>query len=352
MGEVSRVVIQLRNPGEPIGAIAGGTGSVGGMEAERPDAGDDIVVLDGGMSNALRERGVVLSDDLWTARLLRDHPEAIVEVHVAYFLAGADVATTASYQASVDGFVRHGMDAEAAGALIVRSVELAREARARVAADPLVARGPEASGSGEPRRLRVAASVGPYGAVLHDGSEYRGRYGLSVAELREFHAPRLELLAGAGPDLFAVETIPDALEAEALVPLLDDIGIPAWFSYSVRDGRTCADQSLAAAYGVLAGSTSIIAAGVNCSAPADIEEAVTAAVAATGLPGVAYPNRGGTWDAITGDWHDHDAPMHELVPRWIAAGARWIGGCCEVGPADITALAALLRPSELNRPAP
>jgi S-methylmethionine-dependent homocysteine/selenocysteine methylase len=303
--------------------------------AHAKDDEGDIVVLDGGLSNALRDRGMALGDDLWTARLLRDDPEAIIDVHCAYFVAGADVATTASYQASIDGFVRHGIDAAAAGALIARSVALAHEARARVAGN--------STGTMPERRLRVAASVGPYGAVLHDGSEYRGRYGLSVAELRDFHGPRLELLAAAGPDLFAVETIPDAIEAEALVPLLDDIGIPAWFAYSVRDGHTCAGQPLADAYAVLAGSTSIIAAGVNCSAPADIEAAVLAATAATGLPGVAYPNRGGTWDPASGDWHDHGTAMGDLVPSWLAAGARWIGGCCEVGPADIAALVAQLR---------
>ncbi|MFN3218354.1 MAG: homocysteine S-methyltransferase [Acidimicrobiales bacterium] len=308
------------------------------MEPSRRDDAE-IVILDGGLSNALRDRGLVLGDDLWTARLLRDDPEAIIDVHCSYFLAGADVATTASYQASVDGFVRHGMDAAAAGALIARSVELACEARDRVA-DEVAA---EPLGAGGARRLLVAASVGPYGAVLHDGSEYRGRYGLSSAELRDFHGPRLDLLAAAGPDLFAVETIPDADEAEALVPLLDDIGIPALFSYSVRDGHTCAGQRLADAYGVLAGSTSIVAAGANCSAPAEIEAALVAAAAATGRPGVAYPNRGGTWDATTGDWHEHGASMEELVPAWLAAGARWIGGCCEVGPDEIRTLARLLR---------
>lgn len=310
------------------------------MEQSRRDE-REIVVLDGGLSNALRDRGVALGDDLWTARLLRDDPEAIIAVHCAYFLSGADVATTASYQASVDGFVRHGMDPTAAAGLISRSVELARQACTRVAEQVRTEElGVEGLGT---RQLRVAASVGPYGAVLHDGSEYRGRYGTSVAELRDFHGPRLELLAAAGPDLFAVETIPDVDEAEALVPLLDDIGIPTLFSYSVRDGHTCAGQPLAEAYDVLAGSSSIVAAGANCSAPVEIEAALVAARMATGRPGVAYPNRGGTWDARTGRWHDDGASMDELVAVWLRAGARWIGGCCEVGPDQIRTLARLLR---------
>lgn len=298
-----------------------------------------IIVLDGGLSNALRDRGLTLNDDLWTARLLHDDAEAIIDVHCAYFLAGADVATTASYQASIEGFVRYGMDATAAARLIGRSVGLALEARSRVAEALATA----ATGAGSSRPLLVAASVGPYGAVLHDGSEYRGQYGLSTAELRDFHGPRLEFLAAAGPDLFAVETIPDAREAEALVPLLDEIGLPALFSYSVRDGHTCAGQRLTDAYDVLADSASIIAAGANCSAPAEIEASLVAATTATGRPGVAYPNRGGTWDAAAGEWLDQGAPMDELLPTWLDAGARWVGGCCEVGPDEIRTLARLLR---------
>ena len=163
------------------------------------------MILDGGLSNALAARGHDLSDELWTARLLRDAPAEVAAVHRAYYAAGAQVATTASYQASVPGFERAGLSRRQAEALLRRSVSVACEVR-----------------DGLPgRALLVAASVGPYGAVLADGSEYRGRYGLSAARLRDFHLPRLELLAAAGPDLFAVETIPDLDEAAVLVDLLD-----------------------------------------------------------------------------------------------------------------------------------
>ena len=198
---------------------------------------DDVLVLDGGLSNALEDRGLDLSSDLWTARLLLDDPAQIAAVHRDYYLAGADVATTASYQASVPSLVAAGLTRREAEHTIVASVELARGVRDEVAA---------ASG----RRLVVAASVGPYGAVLADGSEYRGRYGVSAAALRDFHGPRLELLASAGPDLLAVETIPDADEAEVLVPLLDELGLPAWFSFSVDGGTTRAGQPLREAYAV------------------------------------------------------------------------------------------------------
>jgi homocysteine S-methyltransferase len=192
------------------------------------------------------------------------------------------------------------------------------------------------------RRLLVAASVGPYGAALADGSEYRGRYGVSAATLRNFHAPRLELLASAAPDLLAVETIPDLDEAEVLVPLLDALGVPAWFSYSVSGCETRAGQPLVAAYEVLAGSTAVVAAGVNCSTPADVLTAVETAVSVTGKPGVAYPNRGEAWDARSHSWAGQGSFDPALATTWVEAGARLIGGCCRVGPADIARLATTL----------
>ncbi|MGA9277253.1 homocysteine S-methyltransferase [Ilumatobacter sp.] len=292
------------------------------------DASPSIVVLDGGLSTALELAGADLRTEMWTARLLRDDPESIVAAHRSYYDAGADVATTASYQASVSGFEAVGFGRAEAERLIASSVTLAKRAR------------DEADSDG--RRLLVAASVGPYGAVLADGSEYRGAYGLSASELREFHGPRLELLAAAEPDLFAVETIPDVREAEVLVPLLDDVGLPAWFAYTIDSGRTRAGQSLAEAFDVVAGSTEIIAAGVNCSAPEEVTGAVQAAVAATGVAGVAYPNRGERWDAVANAWCGVDSFSLDLVPEWLEAGARYIGGCCRISPADIAMLASAL----------
>ncbi|HKT58130.1 MAG TPA: homocysteine S-methyltransferase family protein, partial [Microbacterium sp.] len=194
-----------------------------------------------------------------------------------------------------------------------------------------------------PDDRRVAASVGPYGAVLGDGSEYRGRYGLSAAQLRDFHGPRLEVLAAAGPDLLAVETIPDVDEAVVLAALLDELGQPAWFSYSIRGERTCAGQPLTEAYAALADCSVLIAAGVNCSAEADVLAAVETAVQQTGLPAVAYPNRGGSWDPVSKTWSDPQPFDFDLVDAWIAAGATFIGGCCGFGPSDIRALARRVR---------
>jgi hypothetical protein len=183
------------------------------------------VVLDGGMSNQLESAGHDLSDELWSARLLAERPEAITEAHLAYYEAGADVAITSSYQATFEGFAKRGIERERAAELLALSVELAREATR------------QAWGKGVRRPLYVAASVGPYGAMLADGSEYRGRYGLSVAELEAFHRPRLEVLAAAGPDVLALETVPDSDEAQALLRAVRGLGVPAWLSYSVAGGR-------------------------------------------------------------------------------------------------------------------
>ena len=287
---------------------------------------DRVTVLDGGLSTALEARGADLGGALWTARLLADEPERIAAAHREFFLAGAQVATTASYQVSVEGLVAAGHDPVAAGRLVARSVTLAREVRDELA---------DARDG-----LLVAASVGPYGAFLADGSEYLGRYGVPAARLRDYPGPRLERLAEAGPDLFAVETIPDSDEAEVLVPLLDELGVPAWFSYSVSGDATRAGQPLAEAYAVLAGSSSLVAAGVNCSDQADVLGAVGEAVAATGLPAVVYPNRGGSWDAAAKQWSYGAALDLDLVDAWVAAGARFVGGCCGTGPSDIEELAA------------
>jgi homocysteine S-methyltransferase len=295
----------------------------------RDEAG--TVVLDGGLSTALEEQGADLGGALWTARLLGEQPERIAHAHRSYFEAGARVATTASYQASVEGYVAAGLDVAEARRLITRSVTLAQEVRDELA--------------GSHPGLLVAASVGPYGAFLADGSEYRGRYGVSPAQLREFHGQRLDLLAEAEPDLLAVETIPDTDEAEVLVDLLDRLGVPAWFSYSVRGDSTSAGQPLVDAYAVLAGSRSLVAAGVNCTEQEDVLGAVRAAVEATGLPAVAYPNRGGSWDSDSKTWA-YAGPLDlGLVDDWVAAGARLVGGCCGTGPADIALLAERVRPT-------
>lgn len=289
------------------------------------------VVLDGGMSNQLEAAGQDLSDALWSARLLADRPEAIVEAHLAYFEAGADVAITSSYQATFEGFARRGIPHERVAELLGLSVELAREAARR------------AHAKGVARPLWVAASVGPYGAMLADGSEYRGRYGLSVAELERFHRPRLEVLAAAGPDVLALETVPDTDEARALLDGVRGLGVPAWLSYSVAGDRTRAGQPLEEAFALAAEADEIIAVGVNCCAPEDVDAAVATASRVTGKPVVVYPNSGEAWDAGARAWTGRSTFTAAQVGGWERAGARLIGGCCRVGPGAIAGITEAVR---------
>ncbi|WP_411150978.1 homocysteine S-methyltransferase [Streptomyces sp. A30] len=291
------------------------------------------VVLDGGMSNQLESAGHDLSDELWSARLLAEQPEAITEAHLAYFLAGADVAITSSYQATFEGFAKRGIERERAAELLGLSVGLARDAAT------------QARAKGVTRPLWVAASVGPYGAMLADGSEYRGRYGLTVAELEAFHRPRVEVLAAAGPDVLALETVPDADEAEALLRAVRGLGVPAWLSYSVAGDRTRAGQPLEEAFALAADADEVIAVGVNCCVPEDVDAAVETAARVTGKPVVVYPNSGEAWDAEARAWNGRSSFAPEEVRGWRESGARLIGGCCRVGPEAITSLAATLAKS-------
>jgi homocysteine S-methyltransferase len=295
-----------------------------------PLPGEFVLISDGGLATELEARGHDLSDPLWSARLLSDAPQEIVAVHAAFFRAGANIATTASYQASFEGFAAHGIggdgDRAIGGAvgLLRRSVELAKTARDEV-------------GTGD---LYVAASVGPYGAALADGSEYRGRYGLSVAALTQWHRPRLEVLAAAGADVLALETVPDVYEGEALVNLVRSVGVPAWLSYTIDGTRTRAGQPLADAFAVAAGVPEIVAVGVNCCAPDDVLPAINIA-SALGKPVIVYPNSGERWDGHA--WVGPRSFSGRLAALWVSAGARIVGGCCRVHPADIAELATELR---------
>lgn len=291
-----------------------------------------VTVLDGGLSNALEARGHLLGGQLWTARLLRDDPEEIAAVHRAYFEAGAQVATTASYQASVPGLVAAGSSEREAERLIRLSVRLAKE---------VAAEGPD---------RRVAASVGPYAATRADGSEYRGYAGPGATApaqvLREFHAPRLELLAAEEPDLIAVETLPDTVEAEVLIDLLRQLDLPAWISFSADGDRTRAGQPLTEAFAVAGDLDSVVAVGVNCCDPAEALAAVRLATATTGRPAVCYPNSGQGWRGGEGEeaghWTGAMSWTLSSAPEWVEAGATLVGGCCQVGPDQIKALAAAL----------
>jgi homocysteine S-methyltransferase len=293
------------------------------------------VVLDGGLATELERRGHDLSGGLWSARLLSENPQALLDIHAAYFAAGAQVATTASYQVTEQGLRTAGCGGDEWARLLRYSVQLARRAQAIAAA---------ASSPRPARPTWVAASVGPYGAMLADGSEYRGDYGLTVAALRAFHRPRLEVLAAAGADVLACETLPCLAEVEALCHELAALDVPAWISLTVDRLRTRQGEDLTEAYAMAGSVPSVVAVGLNCSEPGPAREAVKLAAAVSGKPVVVYPNSGETWDAGARIWAGEARFAAGAVASWITAGARLVGGCCRVGPKEIGEIRAIVAP--------
>ena len=290
-----------------------------------------FVVLDGGLATELEQRGAQISDALWSARLLLDAPEMIRQLHYDYFAAGADVAISASYQATFPGFARRGLDHDQAAHLMRLSVELAQEARDAFWAE-------EANRTGRLRPL-VAASIGCYGAFLANGAEYRGDYGLTREELMEWHRPRLALLAASGADLLACETIPCQVEAEALVALVAEFPhTAAWLSFSCRDeSHICHGETFAGCVALAAASPQVVAVGVNCTPPRFVEPLLRSAAHTTAKPLLCYPNSGEAWDSVARCWLEGSGVTDFGPPTlfWRDAGAQIIGGCCRTGPDDI-----------------
>ena len=297
------------------------------------------LVLDGGLATQLEAQGNDLSDALWSARLLVERPEEIRRAHLTFYRAGARVATTASYQATVDGFARLGITRDQALGLMRLSVDLASQARDAYRAE---------CAPFDPDPLLVAASVGPYGAFRADGSEYRGRYGLSVAALRDFHRERLTVLVDTPADLLACETIPELEEGEALADLFADVpGAAGWLSFSFADGaRLRSGAPAEEAFALADTSAAVVAVGLNCTSPEFALELVERARAVTAKPIVVYPNSGENWDATARAWtaapagHSAVAQPAEAARAWLDAGATLVGGCCRVTPAALAEMAA------------
>jgi homocysteine S-methyltransferase len=289
------------------------------------------LILDGGLATELERHGCDLSDDLWSARLLRDDPDTIRQVHLDYYWAGADCCTSASYQATIPGFVRKGLTAGEARELIRLSIRLTIEAR--TAFWTVV--------EGQTKRLRpiVAASIGPYGAYLADGSEYRGDYDLDEAGLLNFHRERWELLAGSGADILACETIPSLAEARVLARLLEETpDVYAWFSFSCRDGKYIGDGTpIAECAAFLCDIERVAAVGVNCTPPRFIPDLIRAITAVTDKPVIVYPNSGETYDPILKHWLGESVPSEfgTYSREWRKLGAGLLGGCCRTTPDHI-----------------
>lgn len=293
------------------------------------------VILDGALATELDRRGADLDDPLWSARILLEQPDLIREVHLDYFRAGADCATTASYQATVPGLVKRGYSETEALGVIANSVEIARAAR-----DEFWAEG------GHPDRAYpfIAGSVGPYGAYLADGSEYRGDYGLTEEELVDFHRPRMAALVASGVDILACETIPCLVEAQALARLLGEFpGTTAWVSFSARDGRhNSQGEPVSDCARFLDGVPQVVAVGINCTAPRHIASLAAEIRWATDKPVLVYPNSGERFDPATRTWEGGGVEIlfAELSQEWTAAGVKIIGGCCRTRPEDICGLRA------------
>lgn len=297
------------------------------------------LIIDGALATELERRGYDLKNDLWSAKILLEQPEAIKQLHYDYYKAGADCVITASYQATVEGFKKRGLNEKESVALIQKSVKLAIEARDDFWAD-------EANRAGRSKPF-VAASVGPYGAFLADGSEYRGNYGLSEKELMDFHRPRMKALVEAGADMLACETIPNLIEAQALAKLLKEFpNISAWFSFSARDEKHISEgQVFADCVKELESHPQIAAMGINCTSPRYVSSLIREAKKTTNKPILVYPNLGEGYDAIKMDWDGQPATdsFGEEAKDWYHAGACLIGGCCRTSPEDIRVIAGWVR---------
>ncbi|XP_019752781.1 uncharacterized protein LOC109532351 [Hippocampus comes] len=293
-----------------------------------------VLLLDGGLATELEAQGARLQGDpLWSARLLHTNPQAIKAAHHSFLLSGADVITSATYQATIQGFVQHlGVSSDAARELLASGVRLAEEA--------VMAFG---CGQRATRPVAVTASVGPYGAFLHDGSEYSGAYAdkMSVEELKAWHRPQLECLAAAGAEVLALETIPSVKEAGALAEVLREFpNCNAWISFSCKDGTHLSDGHLLQdGVRVVGRSAQVLAVGINCCPPEWVEPLLDSVVAlrSPDRKWVVYPNSGEEWDAEQG-WQTSEkttASIPALSDTWIKQGAALIGGCCRVRPDQI-----------------
>ncbi|KAM4795548.1 uncharacterized protein WCC33_000607 [Rhinophrynus dorsalis] len=302
---------------------------------------DEVKILSGGLSTELEAAGLLLQGDpLWSARLLQTNPQAIKNVHTSFLKSGADVLSTSTYQASIEGFQKHlGLKVEKATELFHLGVNLAKEAAVEFNKQ-----------SSDNRRILIAGSIGPYGASLHDGSEYSGSYvnGMSTEELKNWHRVQMQCLASAGIDLFAFETIPSQKEAEALVEVLREFpNSKAWLSYSCQSASsTSYGDKFDEAVKVAVRSEQLVAVGVNCCSPAFISPLLALANKNHGLDigWIVYPNSGEKWDHSMG-WQgcNLEKAISTRALEWVQLGAKWIGGCCRTTPSDIASLRQTLR---------
>lgn len=298
-----------------------------------------VIILDGALATELEKRGCNINDSLWSAKVLAKNPEIIEAVHYDYFVSGADCAITSSYQATIDGFMKKGYSRSEAENLIKNSVKIAKQARDRFWKEP-------SNRINRPKPF-IAGSVGPYGAYLADGSEYRGDYKITEEELMEFHRPRIKLLLEAGADILACETIPSLVEAKAITKLLKEFpDIYAWISFSCKNNYEISDGTpIRECAEFLNSCTQVAAIGMNCTAPKYINSLIKEIKSVSNKPIVVYPNSGEEYDAKSKTWHGNSSSeaFSSAAKEWFESGARLIGGCCRTTPADIKATYEILR---------
>jgi homocysteine S-methyltransferase len=286
----------------------------------------ELRILDGAMATELEALGCDLSSGIWSAQVLDESPDTVEAVHRSYLEAGADCLLTSSYQVSIEGYAELGLPAEAAEAALRRSVDVAQMARSWYSHI-------------SPRPIWIAASLGPYGAILHNGAEYHGNYAISFDELVEFHRRRIAVLAETTADLLAFETIPSLDEAGAILIAIESYpDVAAWLSFTCRDEVHVAHGELLRNCGqLLEGHPQVAAVGINCTAPSLILPLLRELRPSTRKPIMVYPNSGETWDGEHRCWRGGSDPasLATLVGAWHDAGAQAIGGCCRTGPAHI-----------------
>ena len=290
------------------------------------------LLIDGGLSNQLEKQGHNLNHKLWSAKLLASEPEAIIEAHLAYLEAGAQCITTASYQATIPGFMSIGFDMVTAEALIKKSVQLAEKAIKRFQIKDF--------------KPLIAASIGPYGAYLANGSEYQGNYDVSEETLREFHEHRIRLLDHSNADILACETIPSFQEAKVLAGMLKDAKKPAWVSFSCKDDYHLNDGTpIEECAAFFSSNPKVFAIGVNCTAPKYISGLIKSIKVRSGKKKiVVYPNSGETYHAESKAWLGLSEPNSfvGMTKEWLELGADIIGGCCRIGPKEIKSISVLI----------
>jgi len=294
------------------------------------------LILDGGMSNVLENQGCDLNHKLWSAKIIETNPQAIINCHLSYLEAGANCITTAGYQATVKGFMDLGFGLTAAKELVLRSVELAEKAKSEFLTKNKIK-----------DNIYIAASMGPYGAYLADGSEYRGAYTISEKELESFHLEQIKILDASNADFLAFETIPSLVEIKVLSGLLIDTVKPAWVSFSCKDELYLNDgEKISKAAKILANHPSVFAIGVNCTAPKYITSIIqTLKNSAPGKRVVIYPNSGEVYRADIKSWQGISDPdlFQRMAKEWFENGADILGGCCRIGPDHIRKIKALVK---------